>query len=157
MEFGLWFEPEMVNPDSDLFRTHPEWILQVQDYSQPLGRYQYVLNLAIPEAYAYIHQCIYGLLSQNKISYVKWDMNRHMSDLYSAVTAGGELPHRYMLGLYEVLEALTVRFPNILFENCSGGGGRFDPGMLYYSPQIWCSDNTSLAGKKTELLARGGT
>ncbi|RTL10084.1 MAG: alpha-galactosidase [Neisseriaceae bacterium] len=138
MEFGLWFEPEMVNPDSDLFRAHPEWMLQVQDYSQPLGRYQYVLNLAIPEAYAYIHQCIYDLLSQNKISYIKWDMNR---DLVQAGGVNGQAGvHQQVLATYRLIEQLHHEFPKVEIESCASGGARADLCILRYTNRVWTSD-----------------
>ncbi len=138
MEFGLWFEPEMVNPDSDLFRAHPEWMLQVQGYLQPLGRYQYALNLAIPEAYAYIHHCIYDLLSENKISYIKWDMNR---DLVQAGGANGQAGmHQQVLATYRLIEQLHHEFPKVEIESCASGGARADLGILRYTNRVWTSD-----------------
>ncbi|MBX9598996.1 MAG: alpha-galactosidase [Burkholderiales bacterium] len=138
MEFGLWFEPEMVNPDSDLFRTHPEWMLQVQGYSQPLGRYQYALNLAIPEAYAYIHHCIYDLLSKNKISYIKWDMNRDLVQAGGANDIAGV--HQQVLATYRLIEQLHHEFPKVEIESCASGGARADLGILRYTNRVWTSD-----------------
>lgn len=142
LSFGLWLEPESVNPDSDLYRTHPEWALQQPGRQPSMGRHQLLLDLTRSEVRDYIVHHITHLLDHCPITYVKWDMNRHMSDLYSAVTPGGELPHRYMLGLYEVLERIFTPRPHILLETCSSGGNRFDLGLLCYSPQIWASDNT---------------
>ena len=142
LRFGLWFEPEAVNPDSDLYRTHPEWALQQPGRQPSLGRHQLLLDLTRPEVRDYIVHNVTHILDHCPITYVKWDMNRHMSDLYSAVTPGGELPHRYILGLYEVLDRIFTPRPQILLESCSSGGNRFDLGMLCYSPQIWASDNT---------------
>ena len=145
LRFGLWFEPEAVNPDSDLYRTHPEWALQQPGRQPSLGRHQLLLDLTRPEVRDYIVHNVTHILDHCPITYVKWDMNRHMSDLYSAVTPGGELPHRYILGLYEVLDRIFTPRPQILLESCSSGGNRFDLGMLCYSPQIWASDNTDPA------------
>ena len=142
LRFGLWFEPESVNPESELYRTHPEWALQQPGRQPALGRHQLLLDLTRPEVRDYIVHHITHLLDHCPITYVKWDMNRHMSDLYSAVTPGGELPHRYMLGLYEVLDRIFTPRPHILLESCSSGGNRFDLGMLCYSAQIWASDDT---------------
>ncbi len=142
LRFGLWFEPEAVNPDSDLYRTRPEWALQQPGRQPSLGRHQLLLDLTRPEVRDYIVHNVTHILDHCPITYVKWDMNRHMSDLYSAVTPGGELPHRYILGLYEVLDRIFTPRPQILLESCSSGGNRFDLGMLCYSPQIWASDNT---------------
>lgn len=142
LRFGLWFEPESVNPESELYRTHPEWALQQPGRQPALGRHQLLLDLTRPEVRDYIVHHITHLLDHCPITYVKWDMNRHMSDLYSAVTPGGELPHHYMLGLYEVLDRIFTPRPHILLESCSSGGNRFDLGMLCYSAQIWASDDT---------------
>lgn len=145
MKFGIWVEPEMVNEDSDLYKNHPEWALQVPGRKPVMGRAQLVLDMGRTEVQEYLFACLDKLLSENHIEYVKWDMNRHMADVYSKVLPAGrqgEARHRYMLGVYSLLERLTQKFPEVLFEGCSGGGGRFDCGMLYYSPQIWCSDDT---------------
>lgn len=143
--FGLWVEPEMVNENSDLYRAHPDWALAVPGRKPTRGRCQLVLDLSRREVQDYIIDTVSGLLERYDISYIKWDYNRCISDVYSHALPSerqGEAPHRYMLGLYRVLEALTTRFPHVLFEGCSGGGGRFDAGMLHYTPQIWCSDDT---------------
>lgn len=143
MRFGLWFEPEMVSPDSELHRAHPDWHIHIPGYGASLGRHQWILDLSRREIQDYVIQAVSGVLRSARISYVKWDMNRNMAELGSAALPGertGELCHRYILGLYRILEELTAAFPDVLFESCSGGGGRFDPGMLYYMPQVWTSD-----------------
>ena len=144
MKFGLWFEPECVNPDSDLYRAHPDWAISIDGRSLTLGRNQLVLDLTRPDVREYIIDSVDKVLSNANIEYVKWDYNRHISDMYSAsLKQQGEFFHRYILGLYEVLgEIFHNRHPNILFESCSSGGNRFDLGMMCYSPQIWTSDNT---------------
>lgn len=145
LKFGLWVEPEMVSPDSDLYRTHPDWCLHVPDRSRSLGRHQLVLDFSREDVCAEIIRRISAILADAPVSYVKWDMNRHLSEVGSALLPPErqrETAHRYLLGLYRVLEEITSAFPDVLFESCSGGGGRFDPGMLYYMPQIWTSDNT---------------
>ena len=144
MKFGLWFEPECVNPDSDLYRAHPDWAISIQGRGLTLGRNQLVLDLTRPEVREYIINSVDKVLCASNIEYVKWDYNRHISDMYSStLKQQGEFFHRYILGLYEVLhEIFHKRHPNILFESCSSGGNRFDLGMLCYSPQIWTSDNT---------------
>ena len=144
MKFGLWFEPECVNPDSDLYRAHPDWAISIPGRSMTLGRNQLVLDLTRPEVREYIIESVDRVLSSSNIEYVKWDYNRHISDMYSScLKQQGEFFHRYILGLYEVLdEIFHKRHPKILFESCSSGGNRFDLGMLCYSPQIWTSDNT---------------
>ena len=142
MELGVWFEPEMVCPDSDLFRAHPDWALQIPGREPSLCRTQYVLDLTRSEVRDYVVESVCAVLGSANISYVKWDMNRPLTDLGSVSTAGGEILHRYMLGVYELQERILQAFPKLLLENCSSGGARFDPGMLYYSPQIWCSDDT---------------
>ncbi|MFI3213478.1 MAG: alpha-galactosidase [Eubacteriales bacterium] len=137
MEFGLWFEPEMVNPDSDLYRAHPDWAITTPGYQPTLSRSQLVLDLANPAVCDYIIKSVSDILSSANISYVKWDMNRHIADMpYKGYN------HKYILGLYHVLETITSSFPHVLFESCSGGGGRYDSGMLHYMPQTWCSDDT---------------
>lgn len=145
LKFGLWFEPEMVSPDSDLYRAHPDWCLHVHGRARSEGRQQLVLDLSRPEVCDYIIGAVGSVLESAPIAYVKWDMNRSFSEIGSAALAPVDQPalaHRYMLGLYRVMETLTSRFPEVLFEGCSSGGGRFDPGILYYMPQIWCSDDT---------------
>lgn len=145
LKFGLWFEPEMVSPDSDLFRAHPDWCIHVVGREHIEGRNQLILDLSREDVRDYVYHAVADILSANAIDYVKWDMNRNMTNIGSALLPPErqkELPHRYMLGLYEILEKLVQRFPDVLFESCSSGGGRFDMGMLYYMPQTWCSDNT---------------
>jgi alpha-galactosidase len=145
MGFGLWMEPEMVSPDSELYRAHPDWCLHVPDHSRSLGRHQLVLDLTRREVVDYLHQRLHEILSSAPIRYVKWDMNRHMTEISSPLLSPArqrETAHRYILGLYALMESITSDFPHILFESCSGGGGRFDPGMLFYMPQTWTSDNT---------------
>lgn len=145
MRFGLWVEPEMVSEDSDLYRAHPEWALRIPGRAPVRGRYQLVLDLSREDVRTYLYESLGSLLRENHIEYVKWDMNRSICDWYGAQLPAErqtELPHRYVLGLYELLERLTQAFPDVLFEGCSGGGGRFDAGMLYYCSQIWCSDDT---------------
>lgn len=145
LKMGIWVEPEMVSEDSDLYRSHPEWCLRIPGRNGCRSRYQLVLDLSRDEVVDYLFDAISAVLESGNLEYVKWDMNRHLTDVYSAALPAerqGEVSHRYVLGLYRLLERLTERFPKVLFEGCSGGGGRFDAGMLYYTPQIWCSDNT---------------
>ncbi|MCM1187715.1 MAG: alpha-galactosidase [bacterium] len=145
LKFGIWFEPEMVSPDSDLYRAHPDWAIAIEGRTPCRSRNQYVLDLSRPEVVEYVYRAVADVLHSANIEYVKWDMNRQLSDLgsvYLGKENQGELSHRYVLAVYELQERLTEEFPNLLLENCSGGGARFDPGMLYYSPQIWCSDDT---------------
>lgn len=145
LKFGLWFEPEMISPDSDLYRTHPDWAISVPNVKSHLGRQQLILDYTRKEVRDYIIDRMTEILGGANIEYVKWDMNRNMSDVYSLnlpPDRQGEFYHRYMLGLYDLLERITTAFPEVLFEGCSGGGGRNDPGMLYYMPQNWASDNT---------------
>lgn len=145
MKFGLWFEPEMVSEDSDLYRNHPDWAIQIPGRKPMRSRYQLVLDMSNPEVVDYLYGVMSAILRENHIEYVKWDMNRSISDWYTATLSRGrqmEMSHRYVLGLYELLEKLTSEFQDVLFEGCSGGGGRFDAGMMYYCPQIWCSDDT---------------
>jgi alpha-galactosidase len=143
LKFGIWFEPEAVNEDSDLYRAHPDWALTIPGREPVRARNQLVLDFSRPEVVDYVFDKVCNILDQANIEYVKWDMNRSLADCYSRTTADqGQVLYDYVLGLYNFLERLTQRYPNILLEGCSGGGGRFDAGMLYYSPQIWCSDNT---------------
>ena len=145
MELGIWIEPEMVNENSDLYRAHPDWILNVPGRRPTRGRDQLVLDFSRKEIRDHVYGQIKAVLSSAGISYVKWDMNRNLTEVWSAaLPAGrqGEVYHRYVLGVYEFAERLRRDFPHILIEGCCGGGGRFDGGMLYYTPQIWCSDNT---------------
>lgn len=143
MKFGLWFEPEMISEDSDLYRKHPDWALRIPGREPNRARCQLVLDMSREEVRDYLFERLCDILENAPIAYVKWDMNRSICDMYShSGIPSGELYHRYVLGLYDLLERFVNRFPDILLEGCSGGGGRFDAGMLYYSPQIWCSDNT---------------
>lgn len=145
MKFGLWFEPEMVSPISSLYEEHPEWVIQVAHREKSHGRQQYVLDFSRDEVVDYLYKVMAGILSEAPIDYVKWDMNRYMTEIGSLhldSTEQQELPHRYILGVYRLYDRLTKAFPHILFESCASGGARFDPGMLYYAPQAWTSDNT---------------
>jgi alpha-galactosidase len=145
LKFGIWMEPEMISPDSKLYKEHPDWAIAVKDRVGTLSRNQYVLDLSRKEVRDCIYDKIHAILSSANIAYVKWDMNRQLTDMGSLMLPAdrqGELAHRYVLGVYEMQERLIHDFPDLLLENCSGGGARFDPGMLYYSPQIWCSDDT---------------
>ena len=145
IKFGLWFEPEMTNKDSDLYRAHPDWILHTPGRNTSHGRYQYVLDFSRKEVVEYIYEMMAKILSEAKVSYIKWDMNRSITECYSVALPAdrqGEVFHRYILGVYDLYERLTSEFPEVLFESCSSGGGRFDPGMLYYAPQGWTSDDS---------------
>ncbi len=145
IDFGIWVEPEMVSPDSELYRENPEWAIQVEDRPLSKGRNQLILDYSRKDVQEYIIDILSELFSSADISYVKWDMNRSMTEFSSnnlPAERQEETAHRYILGLYRVLEVLTEKFPNILFESCAGGGGRFDPAMLYYMPQTWTSDDT---------------
>ena len=153
LRFGLWIEPEMVNPDSDLFRAHPDWCLHVPGRTPVLSRGQLVLDYSREEVVDYIYGLLHRLLSDSKVSYIKWDMNRSITDCFSAAAPAdrqGEVYHRYILGVYRLYERLIGDFPNILFESCAGGGGRFDAGMLYYAPQAWASDDSD-AMERTKI------
>ncbi|OKP84791.1 alpha-galactosidase [Paenibacillus helianthi] len=150
MQFGLWFEPEMISPDSELYRQHPDWCLHVQERRRTLARTQLVLDFSREDVCQAIGDRIAAVLRSAPITYVKWDMNRNMTEIGSAQLLPErqrETAHRYMLGLYSVLERITSEFPDVLFESCSGGGGRFDPGMLFYMPQTWTSDNTDAVSR----------
>ena len=145
LQFGLWVEPEMVNADSDLYRSHPEWAMEIPDLPHSEGRTQRILDLANPEVVDHLIEEMTRVFTESKADYVKWDMNRIFSDAFSkALSASkqGETAHRYQIGLSRLLSALTARFPQVLFEGCASGGNRFDPGMLCYFPQIWASDDT---------------
>ena len=157
MKFGIWFEPEMISPDSDLYRAHPDWAIAVPGRRAVMGRDQYVLDLSRKEIRDYVFERVSAILDSANIEYVKWDMNRQLTDLGSydlPADRQGELSHRYVLAVYELQERLIRRYPKLLLENCSGGGARFDPGMLYYSPQIWCSDDTDAVER---LMIQEGT
>lgn len=143
--FGLWLEPEMVSPRSELYQAHPDWALTMPGRPATLGRNQLVLDLGREEVQNWIFDTVAGLLRSAHIGYVKWDMNRELTDVYSHALPPerqGECVHRYYLGLYSLMERLTAAFPQVLFEGCAGGGGRFDAGILAWFPQIWTSDNT---------------
>lgn len=144
LKFGLWFEPEMVNGDSDLYRAHPDWIIHADGIEACVGRDQYVLDLTREEVCDYIVNSVSKILKENEIDYVKWDMNRPLTENYSAWLGKNskEFSHRYVLGLYDICERIVNGFPNVFFEGCASGGCRFDPAMLYYFPQIWTSDDS---------------
>ncbi len=145
LKFGLWFELEMVNKDSDLYRSHPDWIIQTPGRHASHGRKQYVLDFSRKEVVDHIYEMVAALLREAKISYVKWDMNRYITECFSQAYEAnrqGEIFHRYILGVYELYDRLNREFPQILFESCASGGGRFDPGLLYYAPQCWTSDDS---------------
>ena len=145
LKFGLWIEPEMTNKDSDLYRAHPDWLLAEQGKRICHSRTQYVLDFSKKEVREYIGDMLENLLAEVPVSYIKWDMNRTFSEVFSNGNDReyqGKVCHKYILGVYELYERLTSRFPHVLFESCASGGARFDPGMLYYAPQGWTSDNT---------------
>lgn len=142
VKFGIWIEPEMVSEDSDLYREHPDWALGIPGREPVRSRNQLVLDFSRENVRNYVFDRICQVLEQGNVEYVKWDMNRSIADIYSAGNVQGKVTYEYVIGVYDFLEKLTRRYPHILIEGCSGGGGRFDAGMLYYTPQIWCSDNT---------------
>lgn len=145
LKFGIWYEPEMISPDSDLYRAHPDWAIHVPNRAGSIGRQQYVIDMTRADVRDYLFDVMSEVLANNDIDYVKWDFNRNITEAGSALLPPErqkEFYHRYVLGTYELMERLVSTYPHILLENCSGGGGRYDPGMMYYSPQIWCSDNT---------------
>lgn len=153
LKFGLWFEPEMVCPDSDLYRAHPDYAICVPGREPALSRNQMVLDLSRAEVRDYIVDAVCKVLKENEIDYVKWDCNRNVSDAFSLglkPECQGELAHRYALGLYDICERIVNGNPDVFFEGCSGGGMRFDPAMLYYFPQIWTSDDTD-AEERTKI------
>lgn len=153
MKFGIWFEPEMISEESNLYKEHPDWAIQIPGRKPMRGRYQLVLDMTRQDVRDYLYRQISNVLDCANVEYIKWDMNRSISDWYSPGLSSdrqSEMPHRYVLGLYELLERLTTDYPDVLFEGCSGGGGRFDAGMLYYCPQIWCSDDTD-AYERTKI------
>ncbi len=157
MKFGIWFEPEMISEKSRLYESHPEWCIQVKGRKLSSGRSQLILDYTRSDVRDYIVETLSSHLRDNPISYVKWDMNRHFTEVGSLELPAErqrETAHRFVLGLYDVLERLTSAFPDVLFESCSGGGGRFDPGMLYYMPQTWTSDNTDAVSR---LAVQSGT
>ncbi|MBO5322131.1 MAG: alpha-galactosidase [Clostridia bacterium] len=145
MKFGLWFEPECISENSNLYRAHPNWVLQAPDRKGALGRKQWVIDMSNPDAVDGIFGMMSDILDNNNIEYIKWDFNRYLTDVYShalPADSQGEVHHRYVLGVYDLLERILKKYPNVLIEGCASGGGRFDCGMLYYSPQYWTSDNT---------------
>jgi alpha-galactosidase len=145
LKFGLWVELEMVNKDSDLYRSHPDWIIGAPDRFESPARHQHILDFSKKEVVDYIYDMISTVIRESKISYIKWDMNRYMTEPYSKGAPADEqgmLMHRYILGVYDLYTRLTTEFPHILFESCASGGARFDPGMLYFAPQTWTSDDT---------------
>lgn len=162
MKFGLWVELEMVNKDSDLYRSHPEWVIGAPGRFDCHARHQYVLDYSNPETVDCIYQMIAKILRESRISYIKWDMNRYMTGPYSTADwtkadgtepawpamRQGEVMHRYILGVYSLYERLTSEFPDILFESCASGGARFDAGMLFWAPQAWCSDDSDAAERQ---------
>jgi len=145
IQFGLWFEPEMISMDSDLYRTHPDWMMHTPGRRASTGRKQYVLDFANPEVVDFIGDAMEAILDNAEISYIKWDMNRSLSEVYSlhySPEEQGTIYHRFIMGVYSLYDRLTKKYPEILFESCASGGARFDPGMLYYAPQAWTSDDT---------------
>lgn len=153
--FGLWFEPEMVTPDSELFKNHPEWIIKNQGYHPLLATGRYVLDLTNDEVVDYLIETICEQIKLANLDYLKWDCNRDMSDIYSPrLENQDEFQHRYTLGFYRLLRTITERFPKVLFETCAGGGNRVDMGVLAYAPQFWCSDNTDAYDR---MLIQEGT
>ena len=153
LKFGLWVEPEMISEDSDLYREHPDWALKIPGRAINRSRHQLNLDITRKEVREHIMNQIFKVLDACKADYVKWDMNRSVDNVFSAALPKerqGEVYHRYVLAVYEMMESLVQRYPDLLFESCSGGGGRFEAGMLYYSPQIWCSDDTD-ARERTKI------
>ncbi len=153
LKFGLWVELEMVNKDSDLYRAHPDWIISAPNRFESHARHQNVLDFSRKEVVDYIYEMIAKIIRESSISYIKWDMNRYMSEPYSKGSAPceqGKVMHKYILGVYDLYTRLTTEFPHILFESCASGGARFDPAMLYFAPQTWCSDDTD-ASERTKI------
>ena len=153
LKFGLWFEPEMISEDSDLYRAHPDWAIKKEGVKPVCGRHQLVLDFTRKEIVDHVFGVVSKVLRENDISYVKWDMNRNITEVYSAALPPekqGEFMHRYILGVYDLAERLTAAFPHVFFEGCAGGGGRFDAGSLYYFPQFWTSDDTD-AYERTKI------
>lgn len=153
LKFGLWIEPEMISKDSDLFREHPDWAMIIPGRKPVVSRSQLVMDMSNPKVIDYLYETFSKIIRDNRIDYVKWDFNRSVTGWYSPALPAqkqSEVPHRFVLGTYALLERLTSEFPDVLFEGCAGGGGRFDAGMLYYTPQIWCSDDTD-AYERTKI------
>ena len=150
MQFGLWFEPEMISEDSELYRQHPDFALHTPGRAKSYGRNQYVLDMSRSDVQDHIYHQMVAVIEQTGLNYIKWDMNRHLSEVYSSAfpyDQQGEIVHRYMLGVYALMSRITSRYPEILFESCSGGGGRFDLGILAYMPQVWTSDNSDAVAR----------
>ena len=146
LQFGLWFEPEMISPKSELMKERPDWVIGSPGRPQTLGRNQMVLDFSNPEVVDYLYDRMSCLIEEADLDYIKWDMNRNITEPFSQhLRNQGEFYHRYILGVYDLYERLTTRYPNVLFESCAGGGGRFDLGMMYYAPQAWASDDTDAA------------
>lgn len=144
-KFGLWFEPEMISIDSKLYQTHPEWMIKTPGRGQTPGRHQFVLDMSRQEVVDYLFGLMSHIIQDAKLDYIKWDMNRNITEMYGADLPADqqlEFSHRYILGVYDLYDRLTKAFPDVLFESCASGGGRFDLGMMYYAPQAWCSDDT---------------
>ena len=157
LKFGLWFEPEMISEDSELYKAHPEWLFSAPNRARTYGRHQCVLNMGLPEVVDYLFDVIAKILADVPVYYMKWDMNRQPAEIWNPLLPASrqkEASHRYVLGVYELHRRLLERFPDLLIEGCSGGGGRFDAGILYYAPQIWTSDNTDAFSR---LYIQGGT
>ena len=153
LKFGLWVELEMVNKDSDLYRAHPDWLISTPDRFESHARHQHVLDFSRKEVVDYIYEMIAKVLRESSISYIKWDMNRYMTEPYSRgadASQQGKVMHKYILGVYDLYTRLTTEFPEILFESCASGGARFDPAMLYFAPQTWTSDDTD-ASERTKI------
>lgn len=145
MKFGLWFEPEMISIDSKLYQTHPEWMIKTPGRGQTPGRHQFILDMSRKEVVDYLFELMSHIIQDAKLDYIKWDMNRNITEMYGADLPADqqlEFSHRYILGVYDLYDRLTKAFPDVLFESCASGGGRFDLGMMYYAPQAWCSDDT---------------
>lgn len=152
VKFGIWYEPEMINPDSDLYRAHPDWAVCAPGRGKSISRHQCVLDMTRADVRDYIFQQMADVISKANIAYIKWDCNRNITEAASLQLPPerqGEFFHRYVLGVYDLMDRVTTAFPHILLENCSSGGGRFDAGMMYYSPQIWASDNTDAIERLT--------
>ena len=153
LKFGLWVELEMVNKDSDLYRAHPDWIISAPERFESHARHQFVLDFSKKEVVDYIYEMVAKVIRESSISYMKWDMNRYMTEPYSKGTEPsqqGKVMHKYILGVYDLYTRLTTEFPEILFESCASGGARFDPAMLYFAPQTWTSDDTD-ASERTKI------
>ncbi|MCA0971523.1 alpha-galactosidase [Halobacillus litoralis] len=143
LQFGLWFEPEMISPVSDLIKTHPDWVVGMNNRHQTLGRNQKVLDFSNSDVVDYLYERMSSIIEETRLDYIKWDMNRNITEPFSInLSNQGEFYHRYMLGVYQLYDRLTKAYPHVLFESCAGGGGRFDLGMMYYAPQAWTSDDT---------------